>query len=175
LVLHILSTSRRKTFEICRLSAERHGRGDERGPGSLSGRDGLKVSLEIGRIRRPGRKTKRGSAGPVFSGLRFFMVGEADSNPRFWQTGSLTRHRVRLFPVASRKDRRVSGNRTSALWHFTVDRAIQERKLSHPGGALSIYVAWYNSCRVRSALRVSATTEARITDRIWEIQDLQPR
>ena len=46
------------------------------------------------------------------------------------------------------------------------------KKLSHLKAAVSLYMAWYNFCRVHQTLRVTPAMEAKIADHIWTLEEL---
>jgi hypothetical protein len=46
------------------------------------------------------------------------------------------------------------------------------KKLENLKAALALYFAWYNFCRIHSALRVTPAMAAGLTDNLWEIEDL---
>jgi hypothetical protein len=46
------------------------------------------------------------------------------------------------------------------------------KSLDHIKGAVALYTAWYNFCRVHQTLRVAPAMEAGITDHVWEISEL---
>jgi transposase InsO family protein len=46
------------------------------------------------------------------------------------------------------------------------------KKWENRWAALCLHFAWYNSVRIHSTLRVTPAMEARITNRVWEIEDL---
>ncbi|HUY15007.1 MAG TPA: IS1 family transposase [Terriglobia bacterium] len=46
------------------------------------------------------------------------------------------------------------------------------KKLDNLKAAVTVYVAWYNFCRVHQTLRVTPAMEAGITDHVWEIGEL---
>jgi len=45
-------------------------------------------------------------------------------------------------------------------------------KLDNLKAAVSLYVAWYNFCRVHMTLRVTPAMEAGVTDRVWTIEEM---
>ena len=46
------------------------------------------------------------------------------------------------------------------------------KKLDNLKAAVSLYVAWYNFCRVHMTLRVTPAMEAGVTDRVWTIEEM---
>src|SRR6185437_1230818 len=46
------------------------------------------------------------------------------------------------------------------------------KKLENLKSAVSIFVMWYNFCRVHQTLRVTPAMEAKITDHIWSVAEL---
>lgn len=46
------------------------------------------------------------------------------------------------------------------------------KKWENLKAAYALWFAWYNFCRVHSALRVTPAMEAGITDHVWEIINL---
>jgi hypothetical protein len=46
------------------------------------------------------------------------------------------------------------------------------KKLDNLKAAVTLYVAFYNFCRVHQTLRVTPAMEAGLTDHVWEIQEL---
>jgi hypothetical protein len=57
-----------------------------------------------------------------------------------------------------------AGERVQALFDSRV-RAI-------PAAAISLYMAWYNFCRVHSSLRVTPAMQAGLTDHVWSLAEL---
>ena len=46
------------------------------------------------------------------------------------------------------------------------------KKWENLWAALCLHFAYYNFCRIHRPLRVTPATEARIADRVWELEDL---
>jgi hypothetical protein len=46
------------------------------------------------------------------------------------------------------------------------------KKLENLRAAVTLYVAFYNFCRVHQTLRVTPAMEAGLTDHVWAIQEL---
>jgi len=46
------------------------------------------------------------------------------------------------------------------------------KKLDNLKAAVTLYVAWYNFCRVHRTLRVTPAMEAGLTSRVWSVDDL---
>jgi IS1 family transposase/transposase-like protein len=46
------------------------------------------------------------------------------------------------------------------------------KKLDNLKAAVSVYMAWYNFCRVHQTLRVTPAMEAQITDHVWSVEEL---
>src|SRR5438445_6529064 len=46
------------------------------------------------------------------------------------------------------------------------------KKLSYLKAALALHFAWYNFVRVHQTLRVSPAMQARLTDRVWTIEEM---
>jgi hypothetical protein len=46
------------------------------------------------------------------------------------------------------------------------------KKLANLKAAVSVFVAWYNFCRVHQTLRVTPAMECGLTDHVWSIQEL---
>ena len=46
------------------------------------------------------------------------------------------------------------------------------KKLTHLKAAVSLFMAWYNFCRVHQTLRVTPAMEANLTDHIWPVEEL---
>jgi hypothetical protein len=46
------------------------------------------------------------------------------------------------------------------------------KKLDNLKAAVSVFVMWYNFCRVHQTLRVTPAMEAGITDHIWSVAEL---
>ncbi len=58
------------------------------------------------------------------------------------------------------------------LRRFTRLTNAHSRKLENLKHAVSLYMAWYNFCRVHSTLRVTPAMEAGLTAHVWEITEL---
>jgi len=58
------------------------------------------------------------------------------------------------------------------LRRFTRLTNAHSRKLENLKHAVTLYMAWYNCCRMHSTLRVTPAMEAGITDHIWELEEL---
>ncbi len=46
------------------------------------------------------------------------------------------------------------------------------KKRENLKAAVSLYMAWYNFCRVHQTLRVTPSMEAELTDHIWTVEEL---
>ncbi len=46
------------------------------------------------------------------------------------------------------------------------------KKLENLKAAVSLFMAWYNFCRVHQTLRVTPAMEANLTDHVWSIREL---
>lgn len=46
------------------------------------------------------------------------------------------------------------------------------KSLKHFRAAVAIFIAWYNFCRTHESIRCTPAMEARLTDRIWTIEEL---
>ena len=46
------------------------------------------------------------------------------------------------------------------------------KKLANLKAAVSLFMAWYDFCRVHQTLRVTRAMEAGITDRVWTLREL---
>ena len=46
------------------------------------------------------------------------------------------------------------------------------KKLTHLKAAVSLYMAWYNFCRIHSTLRVTPAMEAELADHVWTIEEM---
>jgi hypothetical protein len=46
------------------------------------------------------------------------------------------------------------------------------KKLENLKAAVSLFMAWYNFCRVHQTLRVTPAIEEKLTDHIWTIREL---
>lgn len=46
------------------------------------------------------------------------------------------------------------------------------KKLANLKAAITVFVAWYNFCRVHQTLRVTPAMEAALTDHIWTVREL---
>jgi hypothetical protein len=46
------------------------------------------------------------------------------------------------------------------------------KKLANLKAALALHFAYYNFCRIHQTLRVTPAMAARVTDRVWELQEL---
>jgi hypothetical protein len=46
------------------------------------------------------------------------------------------------------------------------------KKLENLQAAVSLFMAWYNFCRVHQTLRVTPAMEAKLTDHVWSIREL---
>jgi len=46
------------------------------------------------------------------------------------------------------------------------------KKLSHLKAAIALHFAFYNFCRVHSSIRVTPAMEARLTDHVWNLEEL---
>ena len=46
------------------------------------------------------------------------------------------------------------------------------KKLENLKAAVSLFMAWYNFCRVHQTLRVTPAMEAKLTDHVWSISEL---
>ncbi len=46
------------------------------------------------------------------------------------------------------------------------------KKQENLQAATSLYLAWYNFCRVHQTLRVTPGMEASLTDHIWTVEEL---
>jgi hypothetical protein len=46
------------------------------------------------------------------------------------------------------------------------------KKLDNLKAAVSLYMAWYNFCRVHQTLRVTPAMQAGLTDHIWSVAEL---
>ena len=46
------------------------------------------------------------------------------------------------------------------------------KSLVHLRASVSIFIAWYNFCRVHQTLRVTPAMEAKLTDHVWTIEEL---
>ena len=58
------------------------------------------------------------------------------------------------------------------LRRFTRLTNAHSRKLENLKHAVSLYMCWYNLCRVHSAHRVTPAMESGLTDHIWELKEL---
>ncbi len=45
------------------------------------------------------------------------------------------------------------------------------KKLANLKAAITVFVAWYNFCRVHQTLRVTPAMEAALTDHIWTVRE----
>jgi hypothetical protein len=55
---------------------------------------------------------------------------------------------------------------------FTRLRNAFSKTLIHLKAAVSLYMGWYNFCRVHMNLRVTPAMQAGITDHIWSVAEL---
>ena len=46
------------------------------------------------------------------------------------------------------------------------------RRLDMDGHAIALYFACYNFCRIHQTLRVTPAMEARLTDHVWNVEEL---
>ena len=46
------------------------------------------------------------------------------------------------------------------------------KTLENLKAAVSLFMAWYNFCRVHQTLRVTPAMEAKLTDHVWSISEL---
>lgn len=46
------------------------------------------------------------------------------------------------------------------------------KKLENHKAAIALHFAYYNFCKIHSSLRVTPAMEARITDKVWSVNDL---
>ena len=46
------------------------------------------------------------------------------------------------------------------------------KKLENLKAAVSVFMAWYNFCRVHQTLRVTPAMEAGIADHVWSIEEI---
>jgi hypothetical protein len=46
------------------------------------------------------------------------------------------------------------------------------RKLANHKACVGIWVAWYNFCRVNSAIRVTPAMEAGLADHVWTMKEM---
>jgi hypothetical protein len=46
------------------------------------------------------------------------------------------------------------------------------KKLENHICAISLHFMYYNFCRIHQTLRVTPAMEAKVTDRLWDIEDL---
>jgi transposase-like protein/IS1 family transposase len=58
------------------------------------------------------------------------------------------------------------------LRRFTRLTNAHSKKLENQKAAISLYMAWYNFCRVHSSLRVTPAMEAGLTDHVWSLSEL---
>jgi hypothetical protein len=58
------------------------------------------------------------------------------------------------------------------LRRFTCLTNAFSKKLENPKAAVTLYVAFYNFCRVHQTLRVTPAMEAGLTDHVWSLAEL---
>ena len=58
------------------------------------------------------------------------------------------------------------------LRRFTRLTNAHSKSLQHLKAAVSLYIVWYNFCRVHMSLRVTPAMEVGVTDKIWSLNDL---
>jgi len=58
------------------------------------------------------------------------------------------------------------------LRRFTRLTNAHSKSLTHLKAAVSLYMAWYNFCRIHSTLRVTPAMEAGLADHVWEVSEL---
>lgn len=46
------------------------------------------------------------------------------------------------------------------------------KKVENLGHAVAIHFMYYNFCRIHQTLRVTPATAAKVTDRLWDIEDI---
>lgn len=46
------------------------------------------------------------------------------------------------------------------------------KKLDDLKAAVSVFMAWYNFCRVHQTMRVTSAMEAKLTDHVWTVREL---
>jgi transposase InsO family protein len=58
------------------------------------------------------------------------------------------------------------------LRRFTRLTSAFSKSVVHLRAAVSLFIAWYNFCRVHQTLRVTPAMEAGLTDHVWSISEL---
>ncbi len=58
------------------------------------------------------------------------------------------------------------------LRRFTRKTNAASKTLAHLKAAVTLYVAFYNFCRVHQSLRVTPAMQAGLTDHIWTVVEL---
>jgi hypothetical protein len=46
------------------------------------------------------------------------------------------------------------------------------KKLENLKSAVSLYMAWYNFCRIHGTLKITPAMEAGLTDHVWNLAEL---
>jgi hypothetical protein len=46
------------------------------------------------------------------------------------------------------------------------------KKLENHICAISLYFMYYNFCRIHNTLKVTPAMEAKVTDRLWDVEDI---
>ena len=101
--------------------------------------------------------------GPEWYGATSRVIGTVPSvqngrpDPRYISTSHIERSNLTL---------------RMQLRRFTRLTNAHSRKLENLKHAVTLYMAWYNFCRVHQTLRVTPAMEAGIVDHVWTIQEL---
>jgi IS1 family transposase len=102
-----------------------------------------------------GESDKRYSPGEFVNALPIPVTG--NPNPNLISTSHIERQNLTI---------------RMQLRRFTRLTNAFSKKLSHLKAACALHFAWYNFCRIHSALRVTPAMEAEIADHVWSLQEI---